>query len=116
MESYKQQVINDIKEVVAENHTGGLNLKELKEMLEDFQNSDSITGNGSGSYYCDRYKAREQVEESGILWDDEFLDAVRDYDLDLIGALEQGPEEVDVMARVIALGLLTDEELKEITK
>ncbi len=116
MEAYKQQVIKDIKEWIKDNDDTGITLDELRERLDDARYTDAITGNGSGSYYCNAYKAREQVDKSGILWDDDFQDALEDYGTNLGEILKRGPEAVDVWARCVALEQLTDDDLKGILK
>lgn len=116
MEYYKKQVIEDLKEWLKDNDDTGIILDELRKRLDDACYTDVITGNLSGSYYCNAYKAREQVDKSGILWDNDFRDALEDYGLDLYRLLEEGPEAVDVYARCVALEQLTDEDLKGILK
>lgn len=67
---------------------------------------DSITGNGSTSYYCDATKALETVSRSGVLFDAEFLGYIRELDIDLSAKLQQGAEVIDVLARCCALSVL----------
>lgn len=63
---------------------------------------DSITGNGSGSYTFCTYTARENVKD--LIWDEDFLDRLHEYDMTLESIMKDGPEAIDVIARCIALG------------
>ena len=65
---------------------------------------DSVTGNGSGSYFCNARKAAEAA--SGLAFDDDFIVEARaaGYGMELFA---EGPETVDVVARCLALGLVS---------
>lgn len=67
---------------------------------------DSVTGNGSGSYYFNSAKAEEAI--SGIIFDS---DAVEDFKLFGYDGIptEEGAEAVDVIARCICLELVAGE-------
>ena len=61
-EAVKKDVLDYIREEVDMN---GMDLDELKERLwEDLLNADSVTGNSSGSYTCNRIEAQKYVEEN----------------------------------------------------
>ena len=61
-EAVKKDVLDYIREEVDMN---GMDLDELKERLwEDLLNADSVTGNPSGSYTCNRTEAQKYVEEN----------------------------------------------------
>ena len=116
MEEYKKQVIDDLKEWVAEGNAEGIeNIDELREVLSDPSMTDSITGNASGSYYCNAYKAQENIDRTHLLWDEQFIDALADFGCEVSDLLRRGAEVVDVYARCIALESLSYEELQEIT-
>lgn len=76
------------------------------EVFDRLMVEDSITGNGSTSYYCDAAKALEMVNRSGVLFDAEFLNYTRDLDIDLNAKLQRGAEVIDVLARCCALSIL----------
>ena len=117
MEEYKKQVIDDLKEWVAEGNTEGIkDIDELREVLSDPSMTDSITGNASGSYYCNAYKAQENIDQTHLLWDEEFIDALAAFGCEVSDLLRRGAEVMDVYARCIALENLSDEELREVCK
>ena len=67
MYNYLEAVKEDVKEYIAENidlsEFG--DIEELKEKLnEDLWINDSVTGNASGSYTCNRAKAKEYVDNN----------------------------------------------------
>lgn len=67
MYNYLEAVKEDVKEYIAENidlsEFG--DIEELKEKLnEDLWINDSVTGNASGSYTCNRAKAKEYVDDN----------------------------------------------------
>lgn len=67
---------------------------------------DSVTGNGSGSYYFNSTKAADAV--SGIIFDADAADEFKAFGYDGIPT-EEGPEACDVIARCICLGLVSGE-------
>lgn len=69
--------------------------------------NDSVTGNGSGSYYFNAAKAKQAV--SSIIWDEEFSDMCEEWGYDTVRILEKGPEVVDVILRCYALGFVEGE-------
>ena len=117
MEDYKKEVMEDLKELFIENKDTikDLDIDSLRDEVNDYRFSDSVTGNGSGSYYCNAYKAQETISKRGILFDDDFLGYLQDCATDLADLLKKGAEAVDVWARCCILDyFLTDEELKNI--
>lgn len=67
MYNYLETVKEDVKEYIAENidisEFG--DIEELKEKLnEDLWINDSVTGNASGSYTCNRAKAKKYVDDN----------------------------------------------------
>ena len=114
MQDYKKQVLDDIREWAKEGNAEGVEtVEELRDRLQDPSWSDSITGNATGSYYCNTYKAQEMVQKSNLIFDEDFL-----HYLDCLGCqigdiIAKGAETLDVWARCAAVDLLTDEELEE---
>lgn len=84
--------------------------EQLENYLKDtLFNEDSITGNASGSYYCNAWKAEEALCHNwGLL--QEALEAFGDTD---INALENGAEWCDVTIRCYLLGQAISEVLDE---
>lgn len=76
------------------------------DMYDSLFVNDSVTGNGSGSYYFNTAKAKEAV--SGIIFDSDAVDEFKSMGYDGIPT-EEGAETCDVIARCIALGLVSGE-------
>ena len=113
-EDYKEETRDNIKEYIKENYD-----KEDLEFVSDrfIDNlrdslflADSVTGNASGSYTFNSYEAEQNVQ--GIIWDDEFIDALKfAYGEDIGDCMKLGAEGVDVTARCLALDYI---DLKEV--
>lgn len=116
MNDYKKQVLEDIREWANEGNADGLNIDGVRDRLQDPAWSDSITGNASGSYYCNTYKAQEQIQNSGLLFDEAFISYLEDMGMNIGELLSKGAEVVDVWARCAVIDLLSDEELEEAIK
>lgn len=111
MEYYKNQVLESLAEYADESEYKGKDGAEIRDIA--FMD-DSITGNASGSYYCNAWKAEQALYESEVLFDDEFLNRLEEYGV--TNPLANGAEWLDVMARCIALDYINDEELEEAVK
>lgn len=103
---------NDYVEAVTSDAVEAVNRGEydycsdLDDVLDDMWCDDAITGNGSGSYTFNTYRAIENT--AGLIWDDEFLEELDGMCIDLASVLRDGPEVLDVTARCIALGYAHD--------
>lgn len=100
---YQEEVKSDAMDAIKEN------LKyndSWDEMYDSLFMDDSVTGNASGSYYCNSYKAAEAI--SGIIFDDEAITEFEYMGYDGIPT-EEGAETCDVIARCICLGLVSGE-------
>lgn len=100
---YQDEVKADAMESIKENMEYANDWEEMYEMLFV---DDSVTGNGSGSYYFNSAKAEEAV--GGIIFDDEAVEEFKSMGYDGIPT-EMGAESCDVIARCIALGLVSAE-------
>lgn len=99
--NYRAQVKQDVFDYVSDWYNNQVSEPDevidfdFDELLEECQMSDSITGNASGSYYCNAYKAEEALAHN---WD--ILRVVlSDFGYGLEMALEQGAEWCDVIIR-----------------
>lgn len=99
MDEVKSDAMDAIKENLEYNDS-------WDEMYDSLFMDDSVTGNASGSYYCNSYKAEKAV--SGIIFDDEAITEFEDMGYDGIPTKE-GAETCDVIARCICLGLVSGE-------
>ena len=109
-DSYFDEMYEDVLEYIAENielsdctEGGELDRDTLEEELyDDCFIADSVTGNASGSYYCDRYKAAEKVhKEIDLLI--EAIECFGDEPESYKRALKD-PEYADVTIRCYYLG------------
>lgn len=110
---YMEMVEADAKAAINENAEYH---NDWEDMYESLFIDDSVTGNGSGSYYFNSAKAEEAVQ--GIIFEDDAIEAFKEYGYEGIPT-EKGAEACDVIARCIALGYVSSEleeyfdELKE---
>lgn len=85
--------------------------EELEEALNDeLWTADSVTGNASGSYYCNAWKAEEALAHN---WD-LLAEALTEFGQDGTNVLKQGAEAMDVTIRCYLLGQAIAEALEEL--
>ena len=97
-EDYIAQTLDDGKKFIDENYE---QYDDFQELFDDIENDDSVTGNMSGSYTFNSYKAKKNVAD--IIWDNEFADELCEVGTSLDEIMKQGPEAVDVWARYLAV-------------
>ncbi len=72
----------------------------------------SVTGNDNGSYYCNRAKAREAVEDA--IWDDNIVMLLNSMGVQVDTYLSKNdPESLDVCIRCAMLSEVWQEALNE---
>lgn len=101
--NYYEAVKNDAMEYIKEN-----NLQD--ELYDELFLADSVTGNASGSYYCNAYKAEEALAHNLDL----LKEALNEFGGDFNDALERGAEYCDVTIRCYLLGQVLADVLKEV--
>ena len=79
-----------------------------QELTDDLWTDDSVTGNASGSYYCNAWRAEEAIAHNWDLIAD-FID-----EWDCADILRKGPEAIDVSIRCYLLGQAIDAALDEL--
>lgn len=85
--------------------------EELEEALNDeLWTADSVTGNASGSYYCNAWKAEEALAHN---WD-LLAEALTEFGQDGTDVLKQGAKAMDVTIRCYLLGQAIAEALEEL--
>lgn len=114
MYDYREAMTEDVKEWIKEN----IDLTEWTEdregleqqLNDDLWTEDSITGNASGSYYCNSYEAEESIAHN---WDllNEALDEFGQNDINVI---KKGAEWADVTIRCYLLWSVISEVLDEL--
>lgn len=113
---YEEEVLNDVIEYIRDHY----DINELKENLEDkdefYQDlyddlfvSDSVTGNASGSYYCNAWKAEESICHNMDL----LVDALEEFGGEL-DVLRNGAEACDVTIRCYMLGQVLGDAIDDI--
>lgn len=108
LEAIKEDVREYINDVIELSDFDSL--EELEEKLNDnLWINDSVTGNISGSYYCNSWKAEEALSHN---WD-LLAEALENFGQDGTDILKKGAEAMDVTIRCYLLGQAIAEVLKE---
>lgn len=117
MYNYYEEIKKAVKEAAENEYTletiDPIDLDEYKEALNDaLWVDDSVTGNASGSYFCNTYKAEEALAHN---WDlmEEALQEFRTLGYNDFDILEKGAEWVDVTIRCYILGSCIAEYIDE---
>lgn len=113
MYDYREAMTEDVKEWIKEN----IDLTEWTEdregleqqLNDDLWTEDSITGNASGSYYCNSYKAEESIAHN---WD-LLNEALDEFEQNNINVIEKGAEWADVIIRCYLLRSVISDVLDE---
>ncbi len=103
MYDYREAMTEDVKEWIKEN----IDLTEWTEdregleqqLNDDLWTEDSITGNASGSYYCNSYNAEESIAHN---WD-LLNEALDEFGQNNINVIKKGAEWADVTIRCYLL-------------
>ena len=101
--NYLEQVTTDAKEAILENmeYWNFDDREELEEVAYDeLFVDDSVTGNGSGSYFCNAWKAEEALCHN---WD-LLAEACEEFEQNIGEVVKQGVEACDVTIRCYLLG------------
>ena len=115
--NYLQALKEDIREYIGENFTK----EEQRELVSDKDAAseklnddlwvcDSVTGNASGSYYCNAWEAEEAIAHNL----DILADAMEEFGCCDINAFKKGAEWCDVTIRCYLLGQAIAETLNEL--
>ena len=113
MYDYREAMTEDVKEWIKQN----IDLTEWTEdregleqqLNDDLWTEDSITGNASGSYYCNSYKAEESIAHNWNLLNE----ALDEFEQNNINVIEKGTEWADVTIRCYLLGSVISDVLDE---
>ena len=112
MAEVKQDVLDYIEDEINLPEWRG-RAEELEEHLNDvLWVSDRVTGNASGSYYCNTWAAEEAISHN---WD-LLADALAEFGQDETNVLRQGAEAADVTIRCYLLGQAISEALDELSE
>lgn len=113
MYDYREAMTEDVKEWIKQN----IDLTEWTEdregleqqLNDDLWTEDSITGNASGSYYCNSYKAEESIAHNWNLLNE----ALDEFEQNNINVIEKGAEWADVTIRCYLLESVISDVLDE---
>lgn len=113
MYDYREAMTEDIKEWIKEN----IDLTEWTEdregleqqLNDDLWTEDSVTGNASGSYYCNSYNAEESIAHN---WD-LLNEALDEFGQNNINVIKKGAEWADVTIRCYLLWSVISDVLNE---
>lgn len=113
MYDYREAMTEDVKEWIKEN----IDLTEWTEdregleqqLNDDLWTEDSITGNASGSYYCNSYNAEESIAHNWNLLNE----ALDEFGQNNINVIENGAEWADVTIRCYLLESVISDVLNE---
>ena len=111
--NYYEAVKEDVLQYIRENigFTEYSDIDELSEKLfDDCWIDDGVTGNASGSYYCNSWKAEEALAHN---WD-LLVEALREFGGDCTNILDAGAEAMDVTIRCYVLSSCIADALDEI--
>ena len=107
-EAVKEDVLEYIKNEI--DFSDFNSIEELAEKLQDtLFTEDSVTGNASGSYYCNSWKAEEAIAHN---WD-LLTEALEEFG-GSENPIEKGAEWCDVTIRCYLLGQAISEAIEEI--
>lgn len=113
--NYREEMAQDIKEYIRENESEfeGLDIDELRDKLyDDLWTEDSVTGNASGSYTFNSFRAKEYIKDNLDLLGEAYeeLSTPEDLGRELI---DQNYENMDVTIRCYLLYQVIDEVLED---
>lgn len=113
--NYREEMAQDIKEYIRENESEfeGLDIDELRDKLyDDLWTVDSVTGNASGSYTFNSFRAEEYIKDNLDLLGEAYeeLSTPEDLGRELI---DQNYENMDVTIRCYLLYQVIDEVLED---
>lgn len=112
---YYENVKEDIKEYIKENYNkDDFKYLEFERLYDEMFIADSVTGNASGSYYCNTWKAEETICHNMDL----LIDALEEFGYLTIDGLNEvirnGAEWADVTIRCYVLGQVLNEVLDDL--
>lgn len=110
--NYQNAVREDIENYIIKNELlTAYSIKDdiYNEIYDELFVSDNVTGNASGSYFCNAWSAEECLVHN---WD-LLCDAVSEFGYNNINVLDKGPEFCDVMIRCYLLGTILSEVIDE---
>lgn len=109
MYDYKKAIKDDILELISEREIKELSERDKEDLYDELWASDYVTGNASGSYYCNAWDAEEALCHNLDLLEE----ATYDFGVHLGEAVRKGAEYCDVVIRCYLLRSALEEVLEE---
>lgn len=106
--NYLENMKEDIKEYIKENYES-LEEVNIDKLYDDLFIEDCVTGNASGSYYCNKYKAQEALKGN----EDLLQNTIDEFCIDM-GKHWSDYEYLDVSIRCYLLGQAIGEAIEEL--
>lgn len=117
---YFENVKEDVKDYIKENYN---NLEDIDRdsLYDDLFIEDCVTGNASGSYYCNAWKAEEAICHNMDLLKEAlemfgYFDSIDNINASIRAIREHGAEWCDVTIRCYVLGQVIDDAIEELEK
>lgn len=114
---YRERTLENILDYIRENYDAEEISEKLEErdeweqeLYDDLWICDSVTGNASGSYYCNTWKAEEAIAHNLDL----LGEALQEFGCGPEYLMEHGAEAADVTIRCYVLGECISEALDEL--
>jgi hypothetical protein len=114
MYNYNEAMLSDVLDYIRENYTAEEIAEKLEErddwaeeLNDDMWTADSVTGNGSGSYTFNTWRAEEYLAHN---WDI-LAEALAEFCCDDCNPIKKGAEWCDVTIRCYLLGQAINEAL-----
>ena len=109
---YETAMAEDIKQWLEESgeYNGGISPSDRDAIYDELWVADSVTGNASGSYYCNAWKAEEAICHNLNL----LSDACVEFEIPTLA--EKGAEWADVAIRCYLLGRVLNKVVDEWNK
>ena len=119
MYDYRTELENDVRAYINENYGDEKIAEELtinecqvtEQLYDELWMADSVTGNASGSYYCNAWKAEEALCHNLDL----LAEALESFGSGLDYLMTEGAEAADVTIRCYLLGGVLSDVLADIS-
>lgn len=111
--NYTEAMTEDIRNAIPEYDLDGCATCDevYDKVYDDLFVDDSVTGNASGSYFCNTEKSREAIRGNEKL----LVEALKEFDGDYERAITE-PEYADVTIRCYLLGQILGNVIKELVE
>lgn len=112
LEAVTADVLDYIRDEIDLNEWKGKGDELAEKLNDDLWICDSVTGNASGSYYCNRWKAEEALCHNWA----ELAEALEEFGCSDVNPFDKGAEWCDVTLRCYYLGQAIAEALEELAE